>query len=366
MSYKSGIIIDRLNNNIIFKGETMKAYIKEKREKGFKFVEKEIPNNLLENEVLIKVLSASLCGTDLHIYNWDKWAQNRINPPLTIGHEFSGEVVKIGSNVKRVKIGDIVASETHIVCGICEFCRRGESHICKDTKIIGVDVDGAFAEYIKMPEVNLYIDNSGLDPKFLSVLEPLGNAVHTTLHFDIVMKEVVVIGAGPIGLMSIDILKASGAKKIIAIETNETRIDLAKSLGADVVINALKEDVVKRVLEETKGGADVVLEFSGNDIAFNQGLKYIKPGGKMSLLGVFSKNADIDLNEVVFKGITLYGVTGRKMYDTWQTISNLLESKKLNLDKIVTHYFKFEEMEKAFEIMEEKNCGKVVITFGDN
>lgn len=341
----------------------MKAYVKNGRKPGFDLVEKEVPKNIKDNEVLIKVLSASLCGTDVHIYNWDKWAQNRINPPLTIGHEFSGRVIEIGKNVTRVKVGDVVASETHIVCGVCEFCRRGKSHICKDTKIIGVDIDGAFAEYIKMPEANLYVDKSGLDHKLLSVLEPLGNAVHTTLHFDIVMKEVVVIGCGPIGLMGIDILKASGAKKIIAIETNETRMKIAKDLGANVVIDAINEDVVKRVLEETNGGPDVVLEFSGSDVAFNQALKYIKPGGKMSLLGVFSKDAEIDLNEVVFKGITMYGVTGRKMYENWQQIANFLEAKRLHLDKIVTHYLKFEEMDKAFEIMKNKDCGKVVLTF---
>ncbi len=341
----------------------MKAYVKSERKPGFDLVKKEIPKDIGDNEVLIKVLSASLCGTDVHIYNWDKWAQNRINPPLTIGHEFSGRVVEIGKNVTRVKIGDVVASETHVVCGVCEFCRRGESHICENTKIIGVDMDGAFAEYIKMPEDNLYVDKSGLDHKLLSVLEPLGNAVHTTLHFDIVMKEVVVLGCGPIGLMGIDILKATGAKKIIAIETNQTRMKIAKELGADVVIDAINEDVVKRVFEETKGGADVVLEFSGNEIAFNQALKYVKPGGKLSLLGVFSKDAIIDLNEVVFKGITMYGVTGRKMYENWQQIASLLEAKKLHLDKIVTHYLKFEEMDKAFEIMKNKDCGKVVLTF---
>ncbi len=341
----------------------MKAYVKSERKPGFELKEKEMPKDIKDNEVLIKVLSASLCGTDVHIYNWDKWAQNRIVPPLTIGHEFSGRVVEVGKNVTRVEVGDVVASETHVVCGVCEFCRRGQGHICENTKIIGVDIDGAFAEYIKMPEDNLYVDKSGLDHKLLSVLEPLGNAVHTTLHFDIVMKEVVVIGCGPIGLMSIDILKSSGAKKIIAIDTNKTRMDIAKSLGADVVIDAINEDVVKRVLAETKGGADVVLEFSGSDIAFNQGLKYIKPGGNMALLGVFSKDAVIDLNEVVFKGITMYGVTGRKMYENWQQIANLLEAKKLHLDKIVTHYLTFDEMDKAFEIMQSKDCGKVVLTF---
>src|SRR5690554_1368492 len=243
----------------------IKTYSKLKKEKGLSFVLKDFDDTLKENEVLIKVLNVSLCGTDLHIYNWDAWAQNRIKPPLVVGHEFSGRVLKVGSNVVRVKVGDIVASETHIVCGVCEFCRKGEGHICTDTKIIGVDIDGAFSEYIIMPADNLYIDNSNLDPKYLSILEPLGNAVHTVTHFDVSLKDVVVIGCGPIGLMGINILKIMGANKIIAIEPVKGRRNIGLELGADVVIDPLNEDVVKRVLEETNGlGVDVVCEFSGN------------------------------------------------------------------------------------------------------
>lgn len=340
----------------------MKAYRKLKKQPGFELVEIPIPNELKEHEVLIKVLSASLCGTDVHIYNYDAWAEKRIKTPLTIGHEFSGEVVKIGSNVTRVKLGDIVASETHIVCGKCEFCRRGEGHICENTKIIGVDVDGAFAEYIKMPEDNLYVDQTGVNPMYLSILEPLGNAVHTVLHFDVAMKVVAVVGAGPIGLMGVDILRAVGAKKIIVIETNDYRCKLAKELGADVVINPLSEDVTKRVLAETKGkGVDVVCEFSGSNVALETSFEYIKNGGNMSLLGIFNNQVNLDVNKIVFKGITVYGVTGRKMYQNWQQIKALLESKKLHLEKIVTHTLKMNQMDEAFKIMNEKNCGKVVL-----
>lgn len=343
----------------------MKAYVKTNKQPGFTFMDKPIPDALGSHEVLIKVLSVSLCGTDVHIYNYDAWAQERITPPLIIGHEFSGEVVKIGSEVSRVTLGDIVASETHIVCGKCDFCREGKGHICSQTKIIGVDVDGAFAQYIKMPEDNLFVDTSGIDPKLLSVLEPLGNAVHTTLHFDIVMKDVVVLGCGPIGLMAVDVLRASGAGKIIALETNETRLKLAKELGADVVINPLKEDVVARVLEETNGlGADVVAEFAGNAKALELALDYTKKGGAISVLGIFKDKVQFDINKVVFKGLTLYGVTGRKMYENWHQIDKLLKSKKLRLDKVVTHHLEFHEMDKAFEIMNEKNCGKVVINVG--
>ncbi len=344
--------------------KTMKAYIKKERKPGFELVNKEIDDTLGTHEVLIKIISASLCGTDIHIYDWDQWAQDRVNPPLTIGHEFSGQVIKVGSEVSRVKIGDIVASETHIVCGKCEFCRKGMGHICENTKIIGVDIDGAFAEYIKMPEDNLYVDTSGLNPKYLSVLEPRGNAVQTVLHFDTVLKTVAVVGAGPIGLMGIDVLKAIGAKKIIAIETVGQRIKMAKELGADVVIDALNEDVVARVLEETDGqGVDVVCEFSGNTHALRQSIEYIKNGGAISLLGIFSDNITINLNEIVFKGVTLYGVTGRKMYESWDQIKALLDSKKLNLEKIVTHELKFKDIDKAFEIMKRKECGKIILTW---
>ncbi|HHV25499.1 MAG TPA: alcohol dehydrogenase catalytic domain-containing protein [Methanosarcina sp.] len=289
---------------------TFKAYAKLEKKPGFTLIEKKIDSNLNPHEVLIKVLSVSLCGTDVHIYNWDNWAQKRIKPPLVIGHEFAGKVIKIGRDVTRVKVGDVVASETHIVCGKCEFCRKGMAHICENTKIIGVDVDGAFAEYIKMPEDNLFVDTSGMDPKYLSVLEPLGNAVHTVYHFETKLKDVAVVGCGPIGLMGIDLLKAIGAKKIIAIETIKQRLDLAKQLGADVVIDAKNEDVVERVLAETDGrGVDVVCEFSGNEGALRQAVSYVKKGGAISLLGVFSEEVKLDLNEMIFKGITAYGVT---------------------------------------------------------
>lgn len=340
----------------------MKAYIKKDRNPGFTLVEKEIDTNLNPHEVLIKIISASLCGTDVHIYTWDKWAQERVNPPLTIGHEFSGQVIKVGEFVSRVKEGDIVASETHIVCGKCEFCRKGMGHICENTKIIGVDVDGAFAEYIVMPEDNLYVDKSGLNPKYLSVLEPLGNAVHTAFHFSPLLKTIAVIGCGPIGLMTVDVLKAVGAKKIIAIETVEERLNKAKELGADVCINAIKEDVVKRVFEETNNkGVDLVLELSGNKHALSQAITYIKKGGELSLLGIFDEDANIDLNKIVFKGLSLYGVTGRKMYESWDQIKALLESNKLNLDKIVTHELPFEKIDEAFEIMKNKTSGKVIL-----
>lgn len=344
----------------------IKTYSKIERKKGLSFVLKDFDTTLESNEVLIKVLSASLCGTDCHIYNWDEWAQKRINPPLVVGHEFAGRVEEIGKSVLRVKKGDIVASETHVVCGKCEFCRKGQGHICEETKIIGVDIDGAFSEYIIMPEDNIFVDTTGLDPKYLSILEPLGNAVHTVTHFDVGLKTVAVIGCGPIGLMGINILKILGAEKVIAIEPVQRRQELAFEMGADVVIDPLKEDVIERVLEETNNsGVDVVCEFSGNKQALNQSLQYIKKGGAISLLGIFDEMITIDFNEIVFKGLTLYGVTGRKMYENWDQIRSLLKHPKFKIKEIVTHEFEFDEIEKAFDLMNNKSCGKIVIRIGE-
>jgi threonine 3-dehydrogenase len=341
----------------------MTVIIKEKAEPGVKITKKPIPDKLLPNEVLIQVLATSICGTDTHIYNWDDWSKRRIKPPLTVGHEFCGKVIKTGSDVVGVSIGDTVSAETHIVCGHCEFCRRGESHICVNTKIIGVDTDGCFAEYAKMPYQNLIVNNSDISPIYKSIQEPLGNAVHTMLHFDIVGKTVAVVGCGPIGLMGVNIAKAVGASKIIAIEVNEYRLNLAKELGATICINPLKEDVIQRVLAETNGlGVDVVAEFSGNKRAIEQSFKYVKLGGKMSLLGIASSNIEIDLsNDVVFKGITIYGVVGRIMYQTWDKVRGLLESGNLNLEKIVTHTFPLIEINEAMKVMNSGNSGKIVL-----
>lgn len=341
----------------------MTAYIKESREPGFKKVKKPVPTTVLKDEAIVKILATSICGTDVHIYKWDTWSQKRIKPPLTVGHEFCGEVIQIGSDVKNVKVGDIVAAETHVVCETCEWCQRREYHICENTKIIGVDMDGCFAEYIKMPASNLIPNDSGVDPKYLSIQEPLGNAVHTMLHFDIKDKTVAVVGCGPIGLMGVNVAKAVGAKKIIAVEVVPYRIKLAYELGADVVINPLEENVIERMFEETnQKGIDVVAEFSGNKTAIEQAFKYIKAGGKMSLLGIVPSTVEIDLsNDIVFKGISIYGVVGRRMYETWEEVANLIKSGKLDLEKIVTHSFSLDELEKGMEIMISGNSGKVVL-----
>jgi len=345
----------------------MMCVVKDKPEVGLTLTKKKIPSDLANNEVLVKVDYTSVCGTDYHIYVYDDWAKKRLNLPFTAGHEFSGEIVKLGRNVSNVKLGDIVSAETHIICGICEFCLRGEGHICENTKIIGVDTDGCFAEYVKIPAMNCFVNSKEANPLHLSIQEPLGNAVHTMAHFPIEGKDVVITGCGPIGLMAVNVSKAYKAKKIIAIEVNEYRLNLAKELGADVVINPLKEDVIKRVLEETNGrGADVVGEFSGNKHAIEQAFKYVKAGGGLSLLGIPSKDIEIDLaNDIVFKGIRIYGVVGRRIYDTWHQVRELIDSKSLDLDKIITHTFKLSEFQKAMDIMGSGNSGKIVLIPGE-
>ncbi len=342
---------------------TMMAVVKDKPETGFSYVEKSLNTTLKSDEVLVKVLTASFCGTDYHIYTYDDWAKQRLNLPLTVGHEFSGEVIKIGNAVNNVSIGDVVSAETHIICGTCEFCLRNEGHICENTEIIGVDTDGCFAGYIKMPAANCFVNDKSMNPLHLSVQEPLGNAVHTMAHFPIENKTVAIVGCGPIGLMGIDVSRAYKAKKIIAIEVNETRIALAKELGADVVINPREEDVISSVLRETDGrGVDVVGEFSGNKTAIEQCFKYVKAGGGVSLLGIPAEKITLDLsNDIVFKGVHVYGVVGRKIYETWYEVKRLIESGALNLDKIITHQMPLHDAEKAAEIMGSGHCGKIVL-----
>jgi threonine 3-dehydrogenase len=345
---------------------SMMAVTKERPERGFTYGRKEISTVLDDHEVLIKILSASFCGTDYHIYTWDHWAQNRIKLPLTVGHELCGEIIKIGKAVTRVQLGDVVSAETHIICGECEFCRRQEGHICKNTRIIGVDTDGCFAEYVKIPEANCFVNDKNQDLLLLSVQEPLGNAIHTMLHFPIKDKTVVVLGCGPIGLMGVDVAQAMGAKRIIAIEVNDFRRHLAKELGADDTINPLTQNVYQEVMRITnQAGVDVIGEFSGNKQAIEQAFKYLKPGGGMSMLGIPSESIELDFaTDVVFKGIHIYGVVGRRIYQTWDQMKALIASGKLHLDKVVTHRFLLSQINEAGELMGSRNCGKIILIPG--
>ncbi len=340
----------------------MKVVMKRESKEGAVLAEKEIPQ-IGSRDILVKVLATSICGTDVHIYNWDQWSQKRIKPPYVMGHEFAGEVVKVGADVKDIKLGDIVSAETHIVCEVCELCKTGQAHLCKDTAILGVDTDGTYAEYVAIPATNAWVNPKDVDPALLSVQEPLGNAVHTVLAGDIIGKTIAVVGCGPIGIFAVAVAKAVGAAKVIAVEVNEYRLNLAKELGADVLINPLKEDPISIILAETGGlGVDVVAEMSGNGKALTDSLKYVKLGGRVSILGIPTHDISIDIaNDVVFKGITIQGISGRKMYDTWYQVKGLIQSGRLNIEPVITHRLPLENFQEGFELMRSGNCGKVVL-----
>jgi len=313
-------------------------------------------------DVLVKVNATSVCGTDYHIYSWDPWSQGRIKPPLTTGHELAGEVVAVGSQVTTHRVGDFISAETHIVCGHCQQCLTGQYHVCQNTRILGVDTDGAFAQYLSLPASNAWKNDPDLPADVASVQEPLGNAVHTVLSVPITGNVVAVTGCGPIGLMAIAVARLSGATAVFAVDVNDYRLDLARRMGATEVIDGRKEDVVARLRRLSGGGGvDVLLEFSGNPTAINQGLKALRPGGKAAMLGLPSRPLEIDLgNDIVMKGIEVKGIAGRRMYDTWFKVKGLLRGG-LDLRPLITHRLPLEAYEDAMELMRQGNCGKVIL-----
>lgn len=343
--------------------DTMKALVKTQRAPGLELKRVPIPD-VGARDALVRVMATSICGTDYHIYSWDVWSQDRINPPLIAGHEFAGEVIEVGRDVTHIQVGDHVSAETHIVCHHCAQCQLGAFHLCANTEIIGVDIDGAFAEYVAIPAENLWPNDPELDPGIASSQEPLGNAVHTAFDGPVAAQRIAVTGCGPIGLMSVAVLKKCGAQQIIATEVNAFRLNLARRMGADVVINPLEADVVSTVMELTDGGGvDGVLEMSGNPQAINQGVKMLRPGGRISLLGVPAENeVTLDLsNDVIFKGLKVNGIAGRKMWETWRNVRGLLAAG-LDISPIITHTLPLEEFEKGMELMASGNSGKIILT----
>ena len=341
----------------------MKAIVKHTRGFGAALQMVDIPA-IDENEVLVKVKATSICGTDVHIYTWDAWAESRVTPPYVFGHEFAGEVVEVGASVTNVAIGDYVSAETHFVCGTCPQCLTGKAHVCQNTKILGVDVAGCFAEYVAVDASNIWKNSKEVPAHIASIQEPLGNAVHTVLSGDVAGCSVAIVGCGPIGLMAVQVAKAAGAAQVIAVDVNEYRLDIAAQIGATTVINSLQQDLPTLVAELTAGnGVDVVCEMSGHPVAIDQAFKMLAFGGRISILGLPTAPVSLDItNDIVFKGITVKGITGRLMYETWQQTSGLLQSGQLDLDKIVTHQLPFEDFEQGFELMMKGQCGKVVLT----
>lgn len=339
----------------------MHALVKSASAGGAELMEVDVPQ-VGPDDVLVKVLASSICGTDLHIYEWDEWAQGRVRPPLVFGHEFAGEVVAVGSDVVRTSVGAYVAAESHIACGQCYECRHGLQHICRNVQIIGVDRPGAFAQYISIPERNAWTTDRKFAPRIATIQEPMGNAVHTALSTPLAGSNVVIFGAGPIGLFAVPIARASGAKKVVTVEPSLFRLDLARRLGSDAVVNPTNENVRHRIMEETEGeGADVVLEMSGNPTAIGQSLQVLRSGGYVSLLGLPSRPVSLDLADgVIFKGATLQGISGRKIFETWYQTRGFLDSG-MDLSAVITHEMPLSEFRTAFALVRNGQSGKVVM-----
>jgi threonine 3-dehydrogenase len=340
----------------------MRALVKAKPERGIWLEEIDKPT-VGHNDVLIQVKKTAICGTDIHIYQWDDWASNTIPVPLAVGHEFYGEVVECGVEVKGFDIGDRVSAEGHVTCGVCRNCRAGRRHLCMNTSGIGVNRAGAFADYISVPAFNVFKLPDAISDEMASILDPLGNATHTALSFDLVGEDVLITGAGPIGVMAVAIARYAGARHIVITDINDYRLDLARKMGASVALNvttgSLDETMQELGMEE---GFDVGMEMSGNPSALRDMLRTMHHGGKIALLGIPPEEMAIDWNQVIFKGLEIKGVYGREMFETWYKMSSMLQSG-LNIESIITHRFPLEDFEQAFQLMESGQSGKVILSW---
>ncbi len=340
----------------------MRALVKSKAEKGIWLEDIGTPSPG-HNDVLIKVKRTAICGTDIHIYQWDDWAAKTIPIPLAVGHEFSGEIVEIGSEVRGFEIGDRVSAEGHVTCGFCRNCRAGRRHLCMNTEGIGVSRAGAFAEYIAVPAFNVFKLPDSITEDMAAILDPLGNATHTALSFDLVGEDVLITGAGPIGIMAVAIARFAGARHIVITDINDYRLDLARKIGATVALNVTSEslqDTMKTLRMEE--GFDVGMEMSGNPAAFRDMLTTMHHGGKIALLGIPPTDTSIDWNQVIFKGLVIKGVYGREMFETWYKMSSMLQSG-LNIQPVVTHHFDVDDYQEAFELMASGQSGKVILNW---
>jgi threonine 3-dehydrogenase len=341
---------------------TMQAVVKARAAPGIELREVPVPTPG-PGEVLVRVETTSVCGTDLHIYRWDPWAKGRIHPPLIPGHEFSGAVAGVGPGVTAVREGDPVSAEMHVACGKCMQCRTGLAHVCQHVRILGVDADGAFASYAIIPESNIWKLSPSIPHDYATLLDPLGNAVHTVLAGPIAATTVAVTGCGAIGLFSIAVAKACGAARVYAIEVNAHRRQVAAEMGADMVLDPTTDHAEKRILESTGGtGVDVLLEMSGNPEAMRLGFALLRTGGRASLLGIPSRPFELDFaRDIIFKGAIVQGINGRKMFETWFQMEALLATNKLNLEPVITHRLKLSEFKRAMELLQSGEAIKVVM-----
>jgi len=343
--------------------DKMLAVMKKAKGPGAEIVNVDIPQ-IEPDEVLVKVKATSICGTDAHIYKWDQWAENRIKPPMIFGHECAGEVVQVGGLVKRIKVGDYISAETHIPCGHCYQCLTGKQHICQNLKILGVDTNGCFAEYVVIPEVCAWKNDKSIPWEIASVQEPFGNATYTVMESQVSAKIITIMGDGPIACFAVGIAKAVGAAKIFAVGEFPYRVNLLKKMGADVALSILTNDPVKEIMDATSGeGVDVVLEMTGVQGAIDNGFKVLKKGGNFTAFGIPSSKIEFDLNSyVIFKGANIIGINGRKMFETWFQLSNLLKFKKVDITPVITHKLPLKDFHEGMEavISDKKEVGKVV------
>ena len=338
----------------------MKALVKKKPEPGL-WMENVPKPSIHSQEILIKVNKTAICGTDIHIYNWDQWAQSNVPTPLVIGHEFAGTVVEVGKDVRHFKPGDRVSGEGHITCDTCRNCRAGLRHLCRKTRGIGVNRQGAFAEYVAIPASNGFLLPDEVDDDLASIFDPYGNAVHTAISFDLVGEDVLITGAGPIGIMAAAVAKHVGARFVVVTDVNDYRLELAKNMGATRTVNVTKEsiDEVMKELKMTEG-FDVGLEMSGNPNAFRSLISAMNHGGRVAMLGIFSQSVAIDWSEVIFKGLFIKGIYGREMFETWYKMASMVQSG-LNIRPIITHRLPIDGYEEGFQIMNSGRSGKVIL-----
>ena len=340
----------------------MKALVKLRPEKGIWMQEIPVPE-IGVNDVLIKIIKTSICGTDLHIYKWDDWAQKTIKPPMTIGHEYVGEIVDMGSGVKNLKTGDRVTGEGHIACGHCRNCRRGKLHVCENTLGVGVNRDGAFAEYLSLPAENVVKLDPRIPDEIASIMDPFGNATHTALSFPLIGEDVLITGAGLIGSMATAICRFAGARYVVVSDLSDYRLEIARKMGATLTVNPSKGESVRQAVEKLRmRGFDVGLEMSGSPAAFREMIDNMYNGSKISLLGILPNNTTVDWNEIIFKALTLKGIYGREMWETWYQMEQMLISG-IDLTPVITHRFSIDEYRKGFEVMESGQCGKVILSW---
>lgn len=340
----------------------MKALVKAKAEKGIWMMDMPEPS-VGVNEVKIKIKKTAICGTDLHIYKWDEWSQNTIKTPMIIGHEYVGVIAEVGDGVKNLKVGDRVTGEGHIACGHCRNCRRGKLHVCENTIGVGVNRDGAFAEYLVIPADNAIKLDDRISDEMASIMDPFGNATHTALSFPLIGEDVLITGAGLIGCMATAICRFAGARHIVVSDLSDYRLDIAKKMGATLTINPSKGETIEGAIEQLNmHGFDIGLEMSGSPRAFEGMIDNMYNGSKISLLGILPKETNVDWSKIIFKALTLKGIYGREMWETWYQMEQMLITG-IDLSPVITHRMHIDDFQKGFDIMESGNCGKVILSW---